>query len=327
MKRSLRVLSSIILVFALCLSSIVFSSTFAEEKTKTKPNYEQAAGELYYLFWCEGEENVDKARIEFQEAFQLSDADIIDLKQLAADYYFANSDLWYSMQNDMSANTDISKSMSFKENSTKLMDNYIGSISRKLGDSDEFTKWMAKFIADDSAIQAKKNKEFSEQSLARAGTRACRVYATQFNANSANCVALPDKYLKFANLGQISDIPTKYRSTYSGNDYKINISTELSPQTSAYGIKVLEAGPWSIDDNYWDSAGSLPSSRRMYTDLALGKPMAQAAYETGYNGGVNYLGRTITNRAGVDFSRDLATSLGYSSNGSGWVGISTDRLP
>lgn len=149
-------LISLLLIVSLLLIIVFFST---KDKAAEKLDYEKAAGTLYYLFWSEGEENVDKMKVEFQNDFHLSDSSMEELKQLSADYYFANSDLWYSMQNELASNPDASPdeldkiNMNFKENSEILTQNYIDSISKILGDREKLINWMSKFITEDSAVQ------------------------------------------------------------------------------------------------------------------------------------------------------------------------------
>jgi hypothetical protein len=58
---------------------------------------------------------------------------------------------------------------------------------------------------------------------------------------------------------------------------------------------VWDVGPWNIQDDYW-------SPNRRYSDLPVGLPMAQAAYEQGYNGGRDEFGRFIGLPNGIDIA-------------------------
>jgi hypothetical protein len=61
---------------------------------------------------------------------------------------------------------------------------------------------------------------------------------------------------------------------------------------------VWDVGPWNTKDDYWN-----PSAiREMWKDLPQGRPEAQAAYQTGYNGGKDQFGRTVANPAGIDLA-------------------------
>lgn len=61
---------------------------------------------------------------------------------------------------------------------------------------------------------------------------------------------------------------------------------------------VWDVGPWNITDDYWNP----PSVRQSWTDLPQGRPEAQAAYASGYNGGKDGFGRTVLNPAGIDLA-------------------------
>ena len=58
---------------------------------------------------------------------------------------------------------------------------------------------------------------------------------------------------------------------------------------------VWDVGPWNTKDDYW-------SPSRRYGDLPVGLPMAQAAYQDGYNGGRDERGRRILLPNGIDIA-------------------------
>jgi hypothetical protein len=60
-------------------------------------------------------------------------------------------------------------------------------------------------------------------------------------------------------------------------------------------LPVWDVGPWNTRDDWW-------AANRRYNDLPVGKPMAQAAYLEGYNGGRDEFGRRIGNPAGIDIA-------------------------
>ncbi len=61
-------------------------------------------------------------------------------------------------------------------------------------------------------------------------------------------------------------------------------------------VPVWDVGPWNTNDNYWSP------SRVNYSDLPVGKPMAQAAYYDGYNYGLDEFGRKIGQPNGIDIA-------------------------
>lgn len=79
-------------------------------------------------------------------------------------------------------------------------------------------------------------------------------------------------------------------------------------------VPVWDVGPWNVEDNYWD-----PPSERTWSDLPQGMPQAQAAYENGYNGGLDGWGRTVQSPAGIDIGDGAFYALGMT--GSDWVNV------
>ncbi|GAA3434987.1 hypothetical protein [Kutzneria kofuensis] len=61
---------------------------------------------------------------------------------------------------------------------------------------------------------------------------------------------------------------------------------------------VWDVGPWNTKDDYWNPK----ASRQSWKDLPQGKPEAQAAYQSGYNGGKDQFGRKVANPAGIDLA-------------------------
>lgn len=158
----------------------------------------------------------------------------------------------------------------------------------------------------------------------------CLVFATQYNPEKRGSleVALPDKYLKFANRGW--KIPDKYKKYYSNPPYRVNILRIVDKKVyQARDILVNDVGPWNEDDNYWDKPvpAATNSPRRLFTDLPLCMPEAQAAFYRGYNRGRNQFGRKVLNPAGIDLSPEVAKLLGLKPLQNAWVWVDYSRLP
>jgi hypothetical protein len=83
-------------------------------------------------------------------------------------------------------------------------------------------------------------------------------------------------------------------SSNNSGSYSVRV---CAPSTGrcAYA-PVWDVGPWNTTDDYWNPAGT----RQSWTDLAQGRPQAQAAYEDDYNGGLDGFGRQVANPAGID---------------------------
>ncbi|WP_129671328.1 hypothetical protein [Candidatus Chloroploca sp. Khr17] len=60
-------------------------------------------------------------------------------------------------------------------------------------------------------------------------------------------------------------------------------------------VPVWDVGPWNTRDDYW-------TPDRLYRDLPVGRPMAEAAFFDGYNGGLDERGRRINNPNGIDIA-------------------------
>ncbi|MFF3285689.1 hypothetical protein [Streptomyces sp. NPDC003023] len=113
------------------------------------------------------------------------------------------------------------------------------------------------------------------------------------------------------------------------NDHFVALPSRrgLSPKGSGeYSVRVCgparcetapvwDVGPWNTRDDHWN-----PSSvRETFKDLPQGLPEAQAAYESGYNGGLDGFGRRVLNPAGIDLADGTFYNVGLNDNG--WVTV------
>jgi len=146
-----------------------------------------------------------------------------------------------------------------------------------------------------------------------ASARTYRVYATRYDSKGAYSVALPDKCLKFTNAGNSLCADDGYQV---GQTYSVFISYQ-----GGVGGTVGESGPWNVDDNYWATRND-PTPRRMFADLPLGMPEAQAAYFNGYNGGKDQFGRTVTAPYGIDLARQVSIDIGLQPGVNDWIDVS-----
>ena len=138
--------------------------------------------------------------------------------------------------------------------------------------------------------------------LTPTGTTRYTVWATSFTQNSlpnglkpktSPYVALPDAYLKFANWGNISSIPSLYQPYYAPNGTKTSWSVNISSTGSTKKILhvlVTDVGPWNEDDNWWDANGTsatLPSSCPVSSTLiapdATSNPLVNGICPNGQN--------------------------------------------
>lgn len=156
-------------------------------------------------------------------------------------------------------------------------------------------------------------KELHGKAAAPSSLRTYRVFATRYDSNGAYRVALPDQCLKFANAGNSLCEGDGY---VAGSGYTVFMSYEKSA-----AVIVGESGPWNIDDNYWALPGD-PTPRRMFADLPLGMPEAQAAYFDGYNGGLDQFGRQVTAPFGIDLARQVSIDIGLQPGKNDWIDVS-----
>ncbi|MGH2486679.1 MAG: hypothetical protein ACRDHE_11760, partial [Ktedonobacterales bacterium] len=98
-------------------------------------------------------------------------------------------------------------------------------------------------------------------------------------------VALPDAYLKYANLGMDSSIPSIYQATYlpsgfspSGTPYTVDIANS-NGAVVAQQVLVADVGPWNEDDNWWDPVktdttipAGCPVSGTLHSSSSLANP-------------------------------------------------------
>lgn len=146
-------------------------------------------------------------------------------------------------------------------------------------------------------------------SAERAGTRqlAYRVYATReglVGGTTANghVITERDHFVALPSGRSLSPLDT--------DDYSVQVCTtdgalcEYAP--------VWDVGPWNTKDDYW----SPPEERESWQDLPQGTPEAQAAYDDGYNGGLDEFGRAVGNPAGIDLADGTFwDGLGMTDNG------------
>ncbi len=81
-------------------------------------------------------------------------------------------------------------------------------------------------------------------------------------------------------------------SSKGGGEYKVR----LTYKGRSVVVPVWDVGPWNTHDDYWST------NRQMWKDLPRGMPEAQAAYQTGYNGGRDEFGRKPNLPNGIDIA-------------------------
>ncbi len=167
-----------------------------------------------------------------------------------------------------------------------------------------------------------------------------RVFATQYQSHDTTSVevAVPDKCAKFAALKNTTALRNQGCPPGYSLDLDYRVVLTLDNGRSEV-IPVKDVGPWNVDDNWWNSssAGS-PRPRRMFGDLATGKPESTAAFADGYNrltnckdldekpttrtAGSDQFGRCVLNPAGIDLSFEAAKKLGLRADENTFVSVS-----
>jgi hypothetical protein len=99
-------------------------------------------------------------------------------------------------------------------------------------------------------------------------------------------------------------------SSLGGNEFEVLIEYN----GVSLVLPVWDVGPWNVEDNYWD-----PPELRTWSGLPQGMPQAQAAYEQGYNGGLDGWDREVLSPAGMDIADGAFAALGMTS--SDWVNV------
>ena len=275
---------------------------------------------LNYLFWT-ADPKLEQDVIKLQKDLGLDDVTIGKLKELGLEERLNIGKLDHGETlESLSVNDFNNKLAAVFANIDSETRNVLGS---KYND---FRKWIRNWWNDENEYREKWIAEqMQKQSSILSDYNRGLVFATQYNGYTSSEVALPDKYVKFANLGWWNNIPSAIRPRYSNPPYTVNVYYDVTNK-SVLNVTVREVGPWNEDDNYWDSAnGSNP--RRLFTDLPLGKPEAQAAYQQGYNGGKDQFGRTVSNPAGIDLTPYIASQLGLGYMQNAWVWVNFSNLP
>ena len=180
---------------------------------------------------------------------------------------------------------------------------------REVLDTGEFSRFR-EYV--ESAWSAE--KEIHSKVTSRRDSRSVtyNVFATQYHGETDYEVAIPDKYIKFANR------EWEQHPGYPGSNYRVDL------RRGGYSVSrvlVWDVGPWNIDDNYWNAPVHPERPRRLFTDLPTGMPESQAAYFDGYHGGTDQYGRTVVNPSAVDLTPSVAADLGLVYLQNDWIDV------
>lgn len=285
-----------------CISMTAFASNLDAQATETNP-LDSGKEILYYLFWTQ-DDKLKSDLDDLQTEVGLSDQQMEELKDIGLNEHLEN----LTLSNEYASNTrsSISTFNNIVESNVAIRNT---TISGALGEKEDmFREWILDWWGDEREYRMN-----PAQTRADVGT-VSNIWATQYvpNTSGAREVALPDKYVKFANLG--------WDDTYPNPPYTVDVYSPDKGITLS-DIAVDEVGPWNENDNYWDD------NRRTFSDLDVGVPEAYAAYYNDYNGGKDESGRTVLNPAGIDLSTAAAKEIGFGTYESGFVEVTYDDLP
>ena len=268
---------------------------------------------LYYLLFTDGDEKLEKDREAFKDELCLTDELYMRLCDVAAESRKDISNTDHEENNISSRNEKVLRILMVENQKLELI------LKEKYN---KYLNWIKKWWCEEQ------NRDLSggnkSKSLKNAGDKKKKVYvyATQFDADTSNEVALPDKYVKFSTINLTGKIPENKRKYYN-KKFHVSISYDT---VTMMGVPVRDVGPWNTNDNYWDSKNA-NNPRRKFKDLDRFVPEAQAAFRSGYNNGKDESGRIVTNPAGIDLCLTLAKKLGFKKNASHWVYVDMSELP
>ncbi|MFW6692327.1 hypothetical protein [Streptomyces sp. MAR4 CNX-425] len=180
-----------------------------------------------------------------------------------------------------------------------------------------------------SEVQARLTLRAGGTDAAVPAVESLRLRADTDAAPRPAAAAAPLTYRLFATREGLVGGTTANGHVIVPNDHFVALPSRrgLSPKGSAeYSVQVCgpvrcetapvwDVGPWNTKDDYWNP----PSVRESWQDLPQGMPEAQAAYQNGYNGGLDEFGRRVANPAGIDLADGTFYNVGLNDNG--WVDV------
>ncbi|RKH63843.1 golvesin C-terminal-like domain-containing protein [Corallococcus llansteffanensis] len=166
-------------------------------------------------------------------------------------------------------------------------------------------------VVQELALEGWREGSDTEQGLQPLAALTYRVYATReglVGGTTANghVIKSNDRFVALPSRRGLA--------SNGGSEYQVRVCYAKTAKCTT--TSVWDVGPWNTKDDYWN-----PSSvREMWKTLPQGKPEAQAAYQDGFNGGLDQFGRRPANPAGIDLADGTFwTDLGMSNND--WVDV------
>lgn len=314
-KSSIIIAVAISLILLSTFSALAMNQNFAQ-KNDIDPWLNKPI--LHYLLYTRDEKLESDVR-QLRLDIDLTNEEFNELRVIAANEFLKTTELKKEKFDDVDIlEKEVTQSLEATDSKLKTL---LGERYMK------FREWIRNWWESEVKFRdqwLKKQRSISTQ----ANVSSLIVYATQFTANTTREVALPDQYVKFANIDWWSDIPDTVEPYYENPPYTVNLRCKKvgQPEYWAYNVLVREAGPWNKNDNYWDSA-TASNPRRKFTDLPLGIPEAERAYLQNYNNGKDEYGHEVLNPAGIDLSFSVASELGLGYLENVWLEVYYTDLP
>lgn len=313
MKR--RIIISILVLLMLFVTPVINTQALTMEESKidkinrTHP-LDSGKEILFYLLYTENDDKLINDVRNMKSDLKLSEEQFIALKEIGLNEHLKDNELNEKSKIDTYKNNIESVNL-YNNNIYKLTDQRNQELIRVFKSTEELEKfrdWIYNWWIKECDYRMNRN------SIRADIDRVSNIWATQYYPNKSGSIeaSLPDKKLKFANLG--------WPNGYSNPPYTVNVYNPKNSK-SVKNVEILDVGPWNEDDNYWDT------DRRMFSGLDLGVPEAQAAFFDRYNNGKNQFGRVVSNPAGIDLSIELARDLGFGKNVSGYIDVRYEYLP
>ncbi|ADO69386.1 hypothetical protein [Stigmatella aurantiaca] len=166
-------------------------------------------------------------------------------------------------------------------------------------------------VVQEVALEGWREGSGSEEEFQQMAALSYRVYATReglVGGTTANghVIKTNDRFVALPSRRGLA--------SNGGSEYQVRVC--YSKTSKCATTSVWDVGPWNTKDDYWN-----PSSvRESWKSLPQGKPEAQAAYQDGFNGGLDQFGRRPSNPAGIDIADGTFwTDLGMTNND--WVDV------
>jgi hypothetical protein len=198
---------------------------------------------LNYLFWT-ADEKLEGDVKKLQLDLGLTSKQMEELKELGLQEHYLFSEVLQYKDDATAFNQRSDETFANIDKEVKVL------LEEKYSD---FCNWIRAWWEDEKTYRlswlAEKEREAKEEIGVTSTDDRELVYATQYDGYTNQEIALPDKYVKFANRGWWGNIPDSIEPRYSNPPYTANVYYETTNR-SVLDVLVREVGPYNEDDNY-----------------------------------------------------------------------------